>query len=676
MSADVGSPPDKYVDSQVPFDIDKDTKKQTVLFDTPYNQESYNSLSHDVQDNNGNTDETKYIKDVFTRACIRALQAESYGAWIHLIEILELIKPLSAILVLSKRIQHYLNRILLHCQDNPNIKRLNVISAFKDAFPDFDFDLVNSSPTYRGFSRSTLSPSPPLRKSPEVSQVRVPRVIFANDANQNVFKVLPTDLCDRVYQPKPLVITDLQCHLPQVVLELTKLECMWSRAMGTTLGSLNTDLPQVIHPYSAPPSADGTISRSSSEIQKTATKPFTPKTGKEVVEHLVRTPRLKEVQVWYLNFVPSVIYSPYNLVVANKHTVKQEHVVISVFGVLHVKANGESSLIPLSRWYNEALYFDSLKKIGFYKNFPLIKSMLQWRRQVRYIRFSKMRKNIENIYLFSVPCIPPSFAQILRLIDEYCTIDIFPKIAGVKSIEEYSNSVTHTCNLLEKYMRRLSDHIQDILQRTQENCIDYVRYCQAQILQNKPNIKESMTIAKKRTNTLRNNMRRAIQNTKSLVGFATLINVFLHSKLVMNTIEKIKDFTYVWIKESRRFSISSKFDFDTDCLLQIIPTESEVNSCFDWLFDTVLSNLDSILTKNVLPKVDIRQFTDVLSPRSKESVCSKEILPFDQLKELLSGSVQFENEMVKIDEREDYVDGSQQLKFEPSFKNQIMKRYT
>ena len=71
-----------------------------------------------------------------------------------------------------------------------------------------------------------------------------------------------------------------------------------------------------------------------------ALRPREPRTGYEVVEHILGGMLRDDTYIAYLN--KSSPTSPYDLVVVPKPELHREHFIMSSFGVMHVRPNGEN----------------------------------------------------------------------------------------------------------------------------------------------------------------------------------------------------------------------------------------------------------------------------------------------------------------------------------------------
>lgn len=71
-------------------------------------------------------------------------------------------------------------------------------------------------------------------------------------------------------------------------------------------------------------------------------------------------------------------FSPYDLISVPENKANAEHFVFSSFGVLHVFGDGTpSETMTLADWNRMSVLWGIVSKIGFFKNFLLLRSFKQ-----------------------------------------------------------------------------------------------------------------------------------------------------------------------------------------------------------------------------------------------------------------------------------------------------------
>lgn len=475
-----------------------------------------------------------YLKDTFVKSCIQALQSDIFGPWIHLTEVLNLIKPVSHVLRTSNQVVHYVHRIYNYCKQHEDINELNIIPLLTEVFVDVNFSISNfkSIDAINSQGSDTLTKDAPLLPEISESRVRVHKTAYFSGSDPTaLFAILPDDLRERMYEPRSLNVTDLQKYLPQVVSDITKLESTWDNALGLTLISLNTNIPQTILPDIS--TIESAVSQSTlREEKRKIRKIVAPKTGREVVESLVKSTNENVVKIWYLNFIPTKLYEPYSLVVASKNTVKKEHAVISIFGVLYVNMNGYSELTPLGQWYMEAVLFHNIRHISFFRNFLSMKVFQMWRRNVKYQQFCKIRKQIRLSTLLNIPSVPTSLLKVKQLLLQLEKLSFFPSFEeGGVSVNVFRKRLKEQFDSCCKYLLKLFNISEEILKSCHTDCRNYNAYCQAQLECVDRSAKESMTIIRKRRDCQTKNKKAAQYNLERFHLFQKLVYSMIFSRL-------------------------------------------------------------------------------------------------------------------------------------------------
>ncbi|XP_057293707.1 dynein axonemal heavy chain 1-like isoform X2 [Hydractinia symbiolongicarpus] len=475
-----------------------------------------------------------YLKDTFVKSCIQALQSEIFGPWIHLTEVLNLIKPVSRVLLTSKQVVYYVHRIYNYCKQHEDVNELNIVPLLTEVFVDVNFTISNfkSIDAINSQGSDTLTKDAPLLPEISESRVRVHKdAYFSGSDPTALFAILPDDLRERIYEPRSLNITDLQKYLPQVVSDITKLESTWDNALGLTLISLNTNIPQTILPDIS--TIESTVSHSTLREEKRKIKKIVaPKTGREVVESLVKSTNENVIKIWYLNFIPTKLYEPYSLVVASKKTVKKEHAVISIFGVLYVNLNGYSELTPLGQWYMEAVLFHNIRHISFFRNFLLIKVFQMWRRNIKYQQFCKIQKKIRLSTLLNIPSVPTSLLKVKQLLLQLEKLSFFPNFEeGGVSVNVFRKRLKDQFDSCCKYILKLFNISEEIIKSCHSDCQNYNAYCQAQLKCADRSAKESMTITRKRQDFQTKNKKTAQYNLDRFHLFQKLVYSMIFSRL-------------------------------------------------------------------------------------------------------------------------------------------------
>lgn len=535
-----------------------------------------------------------YLEDLLSRLCVQALQSEQIGEWVLLLEVLDRIGPLGDEFIKSQKVRHYIKRVFQYCVNTKSLQSNDVIAALRRTFPKSDFDELVLEPVTASSSEVSvnINDAKDAETKKEASKIVISKEPYLVENFKDIFKILPGDLEERVYEAPQLSVVDLQKYLPYVVAEVTKLESTWNNCMGMTISSLNTNLPQVIYRPSPPPSPVGSqISRKKCFL-KNARKDssFKPKTGREVVEHLLRTNRSAKAEIWYLNFVNNRRYDPYDLKVASKSTVKNDHIVISVFGVLHIRPDGTSYLTSLFQWYMESTYFNVIKNINFFKDYFVIKAFKRWKTNHKYKKFAIIFNKIKENILFDVPSFPKTILKISSLLYQFNSVKLLPDFrSGQVHIKSVNFLMNEQLDIGDKYFSRFFIYTQDIINKCRSSAIDYKNYCKAQLnAYQSTNSKESMSSARKRKEVQRFNLTCANRNLKRLDNFVNLVNQLTFSHLVYIFCQNLHDFIHQHILENEFGCFYTFVDISPESTLILSPSG-------DAIFNTLSKSLKEIL---------------------------------------------------------------------------------
>ena len=532
----------------------------------------------------------------FFLACIKSLQSNQLGPWIHLIEVINLLKPFSHFLLKSDEITHYLVRLFDYCNQNEELDHLKVRQLLKDIFPAFDFEFFVSN-SISSINSRVFEEEKDQIKVGKSQKIKINKDPYIKDS-PDIFKVSPFDLQNRIYEPKPLSLVDLQKYLPKVVSDLTRLESTWSNALGLTITAINTALPEDVtlqkstSPILSQSSASPSIISRRSVFKGSKKASLEKKSGRDVVELLVASSRRKDIEIYYLNVIPSIIYNPYNLIVATKSTLKKEHVVMSVFGVLHVRPNGDSDLTPLGQWYMEAVCYETIKNISFFRNFTLIKCFRSWLRFRKYNQFLKIKKELMTLHLSKIPSYPSAILNVQYLLLQSQKIPLLPickegKLDGNSIIDVMVEHITTQ----RKYLRKLFVTIESILDKSHSDCIDYFHYCVAH-LHTEPSEQESLAIVQKRKEKQLKNKKLAQQDMNRFGHITKLINMMVFSNMVCKLSNEIQSFITTQIMNNFNGFFYCKLETDTKDVT-LSPMQDKLYVMIEEAFGNWLGELDT-----------------------------------------------------------------------------------
>eukprot|EP00794_Sanderia_malayensis_P003656 gene3656-4173_t len=537
-----------------------------------------------------------YLANTFTVSAVAALQEGGQREWIHLRELLLLIPPVGSVLLDFSAVIHYLQRIAEHLNEHSEqLGDLNLLNILNIVFPEFK---PKSCTNGKKYPKSSDQNSGVDEKGQKVAKKK-PSI------KPNPLYQLDVDALERKLQPKLLKLTDIYLHLPRVVSAIAKYESVWTNCLGLTLVAANTNIPCEIKNDTKFSIEDNDIRKTKSvKIQMESKVSKGPRTGFEVIESLVRYHSVDMTRIWYLNLSQTVHYRPYDLIVVSKNQVESEHFVISVFGVLHVKPNGESELISLGQWYREATLYKTITKIRYFKTYLVLKSFKLWRSNVKFLKFSKIRKKVKDIHLLEVPSMREAILKINQLLREMESISLFPFDDDCcYRLENFTSSVNTLLLKAQKYTEKLYSHCQKIVSKVQDDCLEYLTYCQFELAHKSDNIKESMTVAKQRQIQQTNQLCLAKYIVEKLPCFVQLVKLILEEFMIEFVSRNIAKFVFDIMQvqsEKRRGLFYASFGFDSihhDLVMSPSPVHLETS-----LKDTVNRTV-SVLSHYCVPLV-------------------------------------------------------------------------
>ena len=524
--------------------------------------------------------ELSYLATVFSRSTAIALQRGVQGDWIKLIELLQIMQPIGSALIELDEVKHYVQRLYQYIVKN-NEKFRNI--RFKEIL-----ELVfgkhqpgNADEVFPSWNNETTYPirDQKLGKLPKTAE-------DMNDLFQLNLKKTEEKL-----KSQPLKLDDIQRYLPRIVSEISRQESVWSNTLGLSLLTANVCLPYSLQPVISDTINSGAVStaeaKSSEEYAQEVQ--LLPQTGVQVVEYIIKHESVGETKIWFLNQNMAESFDPYDLVVVSRNRIVPEHYVMSVFGVLHVKPVGQSELIALGQWYREAIVFRAMRKIKYFSTYLVLKTFTRWKKNVAFLKFLKSRKQIEQTHLLGVPQMMGAILKVKSLLLEMQGVKLLPSEHRIcYTLSQFNQTVIGMVKRAKMYISKLYNHFLSILRKVEGGCYEYLHYCLVQAHQKTDNIKESMTLARKRRDKQKKNINFARYVEEKLPNFASLLEKMLHHFLLSFIYDNIQEFVARMMQaenNERKGLFWARFEFDPEsCLLSLSPNSNELmeflRSCF------------------------------------------------------------------------------------------------
>ncbi|XP_037328902.2 dynein heavy chain domain-containing protein 1-like [Pungitius pungitius] len=204
------------------------------------------------------------------------------------------------------------------------------------------------------------------------------------------------------------------------------------------------------------PEDDASLKASAIAGEASAT-PQVPLTGMQVVHILAR--KDLEFELYYLKEVEGACYRPYDLRAVRSSEAGSEHYVFSPGAVLHVTEGRPGGLVSLARWYREALAWNALQEIPFFRDFRLRRAFSRWQRNVRKSVFQRRCQGLQDGLLTSVPRFRKALLEFTRVIEEFRETSRLPQDEShTFTLLEFTDLLRTTKQELLEALEKFSRH--------------------------------------------------------------------------------------------------------------------------------------------------------------------------------------------------------------------------
>ncbi|KAJ8392109.1 hypothetical protein AAFF_G00079150 [Aldrovandia affinis] len=164
-----------------------------------------------------------------------------------------------------------------------------------------------------------------------------------------------------------------------------------------------------------------------SAVKRTKQKLEPVLTGMEVVEIFMKKRHLGKLQFIHLKAKEGGAYRPYDLGVVPHDQAGPEHYIFSPTSVLHVRDGCSVGFQTLSEWHREAMLWNVLQGLTFFRDFLLRRVFVRWRRNVRQNALQCTCALLQGQLLLAVPQFREGILQVSRLIEELKKIHWLPQ---------------------------------------------------------------------------------------------------------------------------------------------------------------------------------------------------------------------------------------------------------
>ena len=262
------------------------------------------------------------------------------------------------------------------------------------------------------------------------------------------------------------------------------------------------------------------------------------KTGFDVVNGFAQG-RLKHHELIYLNYLSdfdSRHFNPYDLIVVLSYEVKAEYYIASRFGFFNIQPDGNTDPIPFSVWCRNAALFSMLRRIPFFKNYLIRKTLIHWRANAHYNKFSRMRRIIEQTHLQYFPDVPQALLQIVKLIHELLSL----KFYSFKPLKKYLLEDLEVClevshSMAERYLKKFFKYCHRVVSGVVEG--SHLKVAELErILHHQPTVFEATDVAMctemSQRKKLEQDLQRARYQANRMGDFTMLVDQLLHHSLL------------------------------------------------------------------------------------------------------------------------------------------------
>ncbi|XP_035240223.1 dynein heavy chain domain-containing protein 1 [Anguilla anguilla] len=154
-----------------------------------------------------------------------------------------------------------------------------------------------------------------------------------------------------------------------------------------------------------------------------------PLTGMEVADIFLKKRLLGKAQFVHLKAMEgNGSFRPYDLRAVPQDQAGPEHYIFSSSSVLHVRhGTGGVGFQTLGDWHREALQWNLLQDLPFFRNFRLRRAFTWWRGNVRRNLLRRARDLLQEQLLIAVPQFREALLQVSRLIEELKQVHWLPQ---------------------------------------------------------------------------------------------------------------------------------------------------------------------------------------------------------------------------------------------------------
>ncbi|XP_052095798.1 dynein heavy chain domain-containing protein 1-like isoform X11 [Mytilus californianus] len=500
--------------------------------------ETRHRINKCMEANEVKKEDVSLLKKDLVAVFITALQQDSRDSWVYLHEVLGIVEPYKVYLEkfdLKTEMYHYIERLIYHADNNKEkLFDLQLADSLSKIFSK-EVDKIRQIGAFPARNYCAAPPAPVVKisaGSPKKS-MQSPRAYFQLPDGTNPYKTHVTHREDKYMLTKPLTIRDMSRSIADVAAELAARESIWSQHYGTVTQALRTEIPEDDEekPVKEPVSKASTPRSSLTSLYGKKEKK-TPRieeekvlvmTGREAVEYFAKLHHIGKIESIHFNIVPHRHYNPYDLISVQKNKVNTEHYVFSTFGVLHVYPDQPSETMSLSDWQREAVLWNAVSKIPFFKNFLVMKMFQKWRYNRNTLDFMRKREKLNNRLLQAVPAFGAALIQVSRLLKELVTVKFLPiEKDKLYLLPEFESEVNYKNMQAEKVIEKFFGYCKMMVDVTAEASFKKLHHCEEQVKKKAVFSKDSLHLQRIKHEQRQVNLIKARNETGRLGNFVKL----------------------------------------------------------------------------------------------------------------------------------------------------------
>ncbi|XP_061485744.1 dynein heavy chain domain-containing protein 1 [Rhineura floridana] len=521
------------------------------------------------------------------------LQKGGRRAWLRLIEVLQLIAPFQQLLSGRVELVPYLEGLYYQfLSSQALVSDLDILGSIWQVFPE-DCAVLWAPPR-------TSCPRDPTEPARLLLSSRGPVFVgqscpFATD------RVMAG--ASGMLQPRPVSLQELQRCVGPVGSQVAQEEAPRAGRLGLMPLNLAADVPT-----ECPCASSSSAAEPSLDPDKEAPGPVPSKTaaasaGREqlvtslqAAEVFARNRHAGEISFLYLNVAQNRHFRPYDLVVVPKHLISPQHYVFSPFGVLHVHPEEGSEALSLGEWHREAVLWQLMQYIPFFRLFLVRKAFARWCFNVKHLQRLKRQEKLRLQLLQAVPHFGAALLHISRLLQELKSIHWLPTDScKCYTFPELKRALAQENSNAQGLLSRFLSLCSSILEMVRDDTYKMVRGLQMQVQSYKLYItKESLYQQRMQYEGLQRRLQEAESWLQRLGFLALLVNFLICQTLVSAMHEEVTAFVSHTMKADgirRKAVLRVQLVFSADSQLMLFPSSKELEDCLLGAVNTVVESV-------------------------------------------------------------------------------------